>query len=86
MVYVQNRSGQPLMPTEDHRKVRLLLKNGFAVVVKRTPFTIRLATGSKNYVQPVILGVDSGSRTVGLSASTKQRELFAAEVTLRNEW
>lgn len=51
MVYVQNRSGQPLMPTEDHRKVRLLLKNGFAVVVKRTPFTIRLATGSKNYVQ-----------------------------------
>ena len=85
MVYVQNRSGQPLMPTEDHRKVRLLLKNGFAVVVKRTPFTIRLATGSKNYVQPVILGVDSGSRTVGLSASTKQRELFTAEVTLRND-
>ena len=85
MVYVQNRSGQPLMPTEDHRKVRLLLKNGLAVVVKRTPFTIRLATGSKNYVQPVILGVDAGSRTAGLSASTKQRELFAAEVTLRND-
>lgn len=28
MVYVQNHLGQPLMPTQDHRKVRLLLKAG----------------------------------------------------------
>ena len=33
MVYVQNKLGQPLMPTEDHRKVRLLLKHRLAVVV-----------------------------------------------------
>lgn len=55
MVYVQNRLGQPLMPTKDHRKVRLLLDSGAAVVVKRTPFTIRLTTKVKTYVQPIIL-------------------------------
>lgn len=85
MVYVQNRLGQPLMPTKDHRKVRLLLDSGAAVVVKRTPFTIRLTTKSKTYVQPIILGVDAGSKTIGLSASTEAEELFAAEVTPRND-
>lgn len=85
MVYVQNRLGQPLMPTKDHRKVRLLLDNGAAVVVKRTPFTIRLTTKVKTYVQPIILGVDAGSKTIGLSASTGAEELFAAEVTPRND-
>lgn len=85
MVYVQNRLGQPLMPTKNHRKVRLLLNSGTAVVVKRTPFTIRLTTRSKTYVQPIILGVDAGSKTIGLSASTEAEELFAAEVTPRND-
>lgn len=85
MVYVQNRMGQPLMPTKDHRKVRLLLDSGAAVVVNRTPFTIRLTTRAKTYVQPVILGVDAGSKKIGLSASTEKEELFAAEVAPRND-
>lgn len=85
MVYVLSKTGQPLMPTEDHRKVRLLIKNKLAVVEKRTPFTIRLTTKSKNYVQPTTLGVDAGSKTIGLSASTEKKELFAAEVTPRND-
>ena len=68
MVYVQNKLGHPLMPTENHRKVRLLLKHGLAVVVGRIPFTIRLTTKSKAYVRPIILGVDAGSKTIGLSA------------------
>lgn len=85
MVYVQNHLGQPLMPTQDHRKVRLLLKSGAAVVVRRTPFTIRLTTRSKTYVQPVILSVDAGSGKIGMSAATRTRELFAAEVMPRND-
>ena len=85
MVYVQNHLGQPLMPTQDHRKVRLLLKAGAAVVVRRTPFTIRLTTRTKTYVQPVILGVDVGSKTVGMSAATQEEEVFAAELTPRND-
>ena len=85
MVYVQNHLGQPLMPTQDHRKVRLLLKSGAAVVVRRTPFTIRLTTKSKTYVQPVILSVDAGSGKIGMSAATRTGELFAAEVMPRND-
>lgn len=42
MVYVLDKFGNPLMPTSDHRKVRLMLKAGAATVAKRTPFTIQL--------------------------------------------
>ena len=61
MVYVLNPFGQPLMPTDDHRKVRILLKEKKATVVRRSPFTIRLLHRTKQYVQPVTLGVDAGS-------------------------
>jgi len=74
MVYIQNKLGQLLMPTEDHRKVRLLLKHRLAVVVRRTPFTIRFTTKSKPYVQPIILGVDADSKTIGLSVPLRNRK------------
>ena len=85
MVYVINQNGQPLMPTENHRMVRLLLKEGKAKVVRRTPFTIQLLVQTKEFVQPVALGVDAGSKTIGLSASTENKELFAAELKPRND-
>lgn len=85
MVYVISKTGQPIMPTEDHRKVRLLLKSKKAKVVRRTPFTIRLLDTSHCYTQPVTLGVDAGSKHVGLSATTKKKELFAAELRPRND-
>ena len=85
MVYVINQYNEPLMPTANHRMVRLLLKNKKAKVVRRTPFTIKLLYSTKKCVQPVILGVDAGSKTVGLSASTGTKELFAAELKLRND-
>ena len=70
MVYVLSKNGQPLMPTERHGKVRRLLRDGKAKVVKRCPFTIRLLYESGTEVQPVSLGVDAGSRVIGLSAAT----------------
>ena len=85
MVYVISKNGQPIMPTEDHRKVRLLLNAGLARVVRRTPFTIQLLNTSHTYTQPITLGVDAGSKTVGLSASTEAAELFAAELKPRND-
>ena len=42
MVYVTNRQGKALMPTDRHGKVRRLLKSGLAHVVRRMPFTIQL--------------------------------------------
>lgn len=85
MVYVISQNGQPLMPTENHAKVRILLKNKKAKVIKRCPFTIQLAYDSTNYTQDITLGVDSGSKHIGLSATTKNKELFASDVELRND-
>ena len=34
MVYVLDKNGQPLMPTDRHRKVRLMLQSGQAKVIK----------------------------------------------------
>lgn len=67
------------------RKARVLLKSGKAKVAKRTPFTIQLVSGSFGYKQEIILGVDAGSKHIGMSASTTKEELFAAEVKPRND-
>lgn len=85
MVYVLNENGQPLMPTENHAKVRVLLKQGKAKVVNNCPFTIQLLYSSTNYIQPVTLGIDAGSKHIGLSATTEDKELYAADVELRND-
>lgn len=76
MVYVLNIDGQPLMPTDRHGKVKHLLKSGKAKVVKRCPFTIQLLYNSTNYIQEITLGVDAGSKHIGVSATTKDKELF----------
>lgn len=73
------------MPTERFGKVRRLLKNGFAHVVCRIPFTIQLDYETINFVQPISLGVDAGSKYIGISATTSEKELYAADVELRND-
>ena len=85
LVYVLNKDGHPLMPTERCGKVRRILKAGLAKVIKRCPFTIQLIYETTNVVQEVNLGIDAGSRTIGLSATTEFKELFASNVTLRND-
>ena len=85
MVYVISKNGNPIMPTKDYRKVRLLLKSKKAKVIRRTPFTIQLLTTSHCYTQDITLGVDAGSKYVGLSATTEKQELLSAELHLRND-
>ena len=85
VIYIISKNGQPLMPTENHAKVRILLKNKKAKVIKRCPFTIQLAYDSTNYTQDITLGVDSGSKHIGLSATTKDKVLFESDVELRND-
>ena len=84
-VYVLSKSGKPLMPTKRLGKVRHMLKDGKAKVVQRTPFTIQLTYDSKEFTQDISLGVDAGSKTVGLSATTDEDELYASNVILRND-
>lgn len=85
MVYVLNQNGQPLMPTENHAKVRILLKLKKAEVIKRCPFTIQLLYNSTNYTQNINLGVDAGSKHIGISATTKNKVFFESDVELRND-
>jgi len=85
MVYVLGKDGQPLMPTDRHGKVRRLLKSNKAKVVRKCPFTIQLLYESTNYTQEITLGVDSGSKHIGISATTKNKVLFEADVELRND-
>lgn len=85
MVYVLNQYGQPLMPTNRHGKVRRLLKGNKAKVIKRCPFTIQLLYETTSNIQGINLGVDVGSKHIGLSATTKDKVLYEADVELRND-
>jgi hypothetical protein len=85
MVYVINQQSNPLMPTTRYGKVRRMLSDGRARVVKRTPFTIQLLYESELYKQAVTLGVDAGSKHIGLSAVTDKKELYSGEVALRSD-
>jgi len=83
-VFVINQRSGPLMPCSP-RKARLLLRQGKAKIVIRTPFTIQLLQATGETKQEIILGVDAGSKCIGLSAVTQNKEVFSAEIELRND-
>ena len=85
VVYVLNYDDTPLMPTKRFGHVRWLLKTGKAIVVRKEPFTIKLITEKKRYTQDITLGVDSGSKHIGISATTTKKELFCSISELRSD-
>ncbi len=85
MVYVLNIDGQPLMPTERYGKVRRMLKSGRAKVIKRCPFTIQLLYNTTDVTQIITLGIDAGSKHIGLSATTTNKVMYEGDVELRND-
>ena len=85
MVYVISKQGKALMPTDRYGKVRRLLKSGLAHVVRRIPFTIQLDYDTTEITQPITLGIDAGSKFIGVCATTDKKELYAANVELRND-
>jgi RRXRR protein/HNH endonuclease len=85
LVYVQDQSGRPLMPTRRLGQVRRWLTSGRARVVRCTPFTIRLLDRDGGHTQPLQAGVDLGTAHVGVSVLSPKQELFAAEFRLRTD-
>jgi hypothetical protein len=83
-VFVLSREGYPLMPTTP-RRARLWLQARRARVVRRDPFTIQLRFETTSYTQPVTVGVDTGSKAVGLAALANGEVLLQAEVHLRTD-
>ncbi|MBU4176044.1 MAG: HNH endonuclease [Actinobacteria bacterium] len=76
--------GEPLMPTSP-RRARILLGEGKARVVKRTPFVIQLLYPTGETAQAVTLGVDAGYSRIGVSAVSEGKELYSLEMVLRSD-
>ena len=86
LVYVLKQNGQPFMPTERFGKVRRLLKEKKAKVVRREPFTIRLLYESEtNVVQECYCGVDTGSKHVGVAVVSNDKVLYQSQTKLRSD-
>jgi len=85
MVYVISKTGTPLMPCQNV-VARLLLKDGMAKCIRRTPFTIKLLNDTTKYTQPLTHGVDTGSDTIGSAVSDENGNIvYRAEVKVRND-
>jgi len=83
-VFVLSKEGKPLMPTTP-RRARVWLKAKRARVVRQEPFTIRLRFATKAHVQAAKVGVDTGSKEVGIAAIANGEVVFQAEVHLRDD-
>jgi hypothetical protein len=82
MVYVISVDNKALMPTSN-AKARILLKEKKAMVIHLKPFTIQLTYETETeYIQEIILGIDSGYNNVGFSAVTDKKELIVGEFKL----
>ena len=74
-VFVVDSKGKPLMPTKRRGRVRHLLKEGKAVVIKTHPFAIKMKYDVGHYTQPMYEGIDSGRQNIG-NAVSKARMLM----------
>ena len=79
MVFVISKNGERLMPTKRLGKVRHLLKNNKAMVIKHNPFTIQVTYDTKSYVQPMELCMDTGYEHIGLSIKSKTTEYVSGQ-------
>jgi hypothetical protein len=85
MVYVLNQNNDPLMPCQPV-VARLLLKEGKAKCVSRTPFVIKLKYATTSYTQAITLGIDTASGTVGSAAVKDNGDVvYMGQVEVRND-
>lgn len=67
------------------RKARLLLKEGKAKIYKYNPFTIQLTYTTGETKQFCNIGIDTGSKHIGLAITSENKVLFKGEVELRQD-
>lgn len=86
IVYVLDVNGNPMMPTSRFGKVRRLLKDKKAKVIRRNPFTIKLLYKTETHmVQSCVLGIDTGSVYIGTAVYSKGKVLYISQVNIRND-
>ena len=82
-VFVKNMRGEPLMPCTQ-RKARLLLKAGKARICKYHPFTIQLDYATGETKQECTVGIDTGSKNIGIAVRSEDKVLFKGEQVFRD--
>lgn len=86
VVYVLNQNGQPLMPTVRFGKVRRLLRDRKAKVIRRCPFTVKLLYEPETkIVQDCYCGVDTGSKHIGVAVVGNDKVLYQSQTELRDD-
>ena len=84
IVYILNKNNKPLMPCKPQR-ARKLIKEKKAKVISYKPFTIKLLYGSYGYTQSTDLGIDLGSKHIGVAIISQDRVLSKGEIELRQD-
>jgi hypothetical protein len=84
LVFILNKQGKPLMPCKP-QKARKLLKEKKAKIVKKIPFTIQLLYGSSGYTQETQLGIDIGSKNIGIATTSNNNVLMKGQIELRQD-
>ena len=64
-------------------KARILLKEGKAVIYKYDPFTIQLTYATGETKQDCHIGIDTGSKHIGMAITSENKVLFKGEIELR---
>lgn len=83
---VLSKNGERLMPTIRLGKVRHLLKDGKAKIIKHHPFTIQLLYDSKTDTQPIEICEDVGYNYIGISVKSESHEYVSVQYdTLQDE-
>lgn len=86
LVYVLDVNENPMMPTSRFGKVRRLLNDKKAKVIRRNPFTIKLLYEPETHViQDCVLGVDTGSARIGTAVYSEGKILYTSQVEIRND-
>lgn len=84
IVYVIDSEEKPLLPTNGAR-ARILLKKGNAIVYSVEPFTIRLKRKVDDPVGEFKVGIDDGTKKVGISVAYEDKIVFAGNIELRQD-
>ena len=86
LAFVLNSNNQPLMPCSS-RKARLLLKQNKANIInkRKDSFTIQLNYNTTNFTQPLTIGVDTGSKNIGIAIKNGNNILQTYLIYLRTD-
>ena len=85
LVFILNKEDEPLMPSKRIKHDYKLVKDGFAEIISKTPFIIKLNYQTLNITQPLSLGIDPGRTNIGLTVISDKGVVFMAKIETRNK-